>query len=39
MRHTHATLMLTQGVHAKVISKRLDHSNIKTTLDILSCAS
>ena len=36
LRHTHATLLLSQGVHAKVISERLGHSNIKTTLDIYS---
>jgi integrase len=32
LRHTHATML--QGVHAKVISERLGHSNIKITLDI-----
>ena len=31
------TTTSTQGVHAKVISERLGHSNIKTTLDILTC--
>jgi integrase len=36
LRHTHATLLLSQGVHAKVISERLGHNNIKTTLDIYS---
>ncbi|MFD0048902.1 tyrosine-type recombinase/integrase [Actinomycetes bacterium NPDC127524] len=36
LRHTHATLLLSQGVHAKVISERLGHSNIKTTMDIYS---
>ncbi|KIL80154.1 tyrosine-type recombinase/integrase [Bacillus badius] len=36
LRHTHATMLLSQGVHAKVISERLGHSNIKTTLDIYS---
>lgn len=34
LRHTHATMLLAQGVPAKVISERLGHSNIKTTLDI-----
>jgi integrase len=34
LRHTHATMLLSQGIHAKVISERLGHSNIKTTLDI-----
>lgn len=36
LRHSHATMLLEQGVHAKVISERLGHSNIKTTLDIYS---
>ncbi|MGG3889601.1 tyrosine-type recombinase/integrase [Metabacillus fastidiosus] len=36
LRHTHATMLLAQGVAAKVISERLGHSNIKTTLDIYS---
>jgi integrase len=34
LRHTHATMLLAQGVHVKVISERLGHSNIKITLDI-----
>ena len=29
-------MLLAQGVHAKVISERLGHINIKTTLDIYS---
>lgn len=33
LRHTHATLLLAKGVNVKVISERLDHSNIKITLD------
>ncbi|WP_267897321.1 tyrosine-type recombinase/integrase [Peribacillus saganii] len=36
LRHSHATMLLEQGIHAKVISERLGHSNIKTTLDIYS---
>lgn len=32
-RHTSATLLIAQGVHAKVISERLGHSNIKITMD------
>ena len=36
LRHTHATMLLAQGISAKVISERLGHSNIKTTLDIYS---
>ncbi|PLT32534.1 site-specific integrase [Bacillus sp. V5-8f] len=36
LRHTHATLMLQQGVHPKVVSERLGHSTISITLDIYS---
>jgi integrase len=36
LRHTHATMLLAQWVHAKVISERLGHSNIKITLDTYS---
>lgn len=34
LRHTSATLLLNQGVHAKIISERLGHSNIGTTMNI-----
>ncbi len=34
LRHTAATLLIGQGLHAKVISSRLGHSNISTTMDI-----
>ncbi|GAW91903.1 site-specific integrase [Calderihabitans maritimus] len=36
LRHTHATLMLQGGVHPKVVSERLGHSGIGTTMDIYS---
>lgn len=36
IRHTHATLMLKQGVHPKVVSERLGHANISITLDTYS---
>ena len=36
LRHTHATLMLTAGVHPKVVSERLGHANISITLGIYS---
>jgi len=36
LRHAHATLMLLQGVHPKIVSERLGHSNIGITLDIYS---
>lgn len=32
MRYTSATLLIAQGVHAKIISERLGHSNIQITL-------
>ncbi len=35
-RHTHATLMLSAGIHPKVVSERLGHANIGITLDIYS---
>jgi integrase len=34
LRHTHATLMLQQGVHPKIVSERLGHSTIGITMDI-----
>lgn len=36
IRHTHATLMLKQGVHPKIVSERLGHANISITLDTYS---
>lgn len=33
LRHTHATLMLRNGEHPKVVSERLGHSRIQITLD------
>jgi integrase len=35
-RHTHATLMLKQGVHPKIVQERLGHSTISTTVDTYS---
>ena len=35
-RHTHATVMLLQGVHPKVVQERLGHSKMSTTMDIYS---
>ena len=35
-RHTHASLMLAQGVHPKVVHERLGHANIGITLDTYS---
>lgn len=36
LRHTHATLMLQQGIHPKIVSERLGHSTVSLTLDIYS---
>jgi integrase len=36
LRHTAATLLLMQGIHAKVVSEMLGHSSIGLTLDIYS---
>lgn len=36
LRHTHATLLLLQGINIKVIQERLGHSNITMTLDTYS---
>ena len=36
LRHTHATQLLKQGVHPKIVSERLGHSNIGITLDTYS---
>jgi integrase len=36
LRHTHASLMLKAGIHAKVVSERLGHANIGITLDTYS---
>ncbi len=36
LRHTHATLLLKAGVHAKIVSERLGHANIGITLDTYS---
>ena len=35
-RHTHATLMLAQNVHPKIVQERLGHSTISITLDTYS---
>jgi len=36
LRHTHATLLLAQDVHPKVVSERLGHARIAITLDTYS---
>ena len=35
-RHSHASLLLRQGVHPKVVQERLGHSSIQVTLDTYS---
>jgi integrase len=35
-RHTHASLMLKQGIHPKIVQERLGHSSIAVTLDTYS---
>jgi len=36
LRHTHATLMMEQGVNPKVVSERLGHASVVITLDTYS---
>lgn len=36
LRHTHASLLLLQGIHPQVVSERLGHSDIATTLRLYS---
>ena len=36
LRHAHASLLLKQGVHPKIVSERLGHSSVGITLDIYS---
>lgn len=36
MRHTHATLLLLQGVNHKIVSERLGHADVRITLDTYS---
>jgi integrase len=36
LRHTCATLLLTKGIHPKIVSEMLRHSSIAITLDIYS---
>jgi len=36
LRHSHATQLLVEGVHPKVVQERLGHSSIAITLDLYS---
>ena len=35
-RHSHASLMLKQGIHPKIVQERLGHASIQITLDLYS---
>jgi integrase len=35
-RHTHASLMLEQSVHPKIVRERLGHASVQITLDTYS---
>ena len=35
-RHTHASLLLKQGAHPKVVQERLGHTTISTTFEVIS---
>jgi len=39
LRHTHATMLLEQGIHPKIVQERLGHRKITTTLDTYSHVS
>lgn len=36
LRHSHATMLLAAGVHAKIISERLGHASVAFTMDVYS---
>lgn len=36
LRHSHASQLLVEGVHPKVVSERLGHSSVSITLDVYS---
>lgn len=36
LRHSHATQLLIEGIHPKVVQERLGHSSIAITLDLYS---
>ena len=36
LRHTHATMLMKQGINPKVVQERLGHSSISITLDVYS---
>ncbi len=34
MSHTHVALLIDQGAHPSVIASRLDHTSVRTVLDV-----
>lgn len=36
LRHSHATILLEEGKHPKIVQERLGHSTIKTSMDLYS---
>lgn len=36
LRHSHATMLLREGIHPKIVSERLGHATIGITLDVYS---
>lgn len=36
LRPVHATMLLSQGVHPKIVSERLGHASVMITLDVYS---
>lgn len=36
LRHTHATQLLREGIHPKIVSERLGHATVSITLDLYS---
>lgn len=36
LRHTHATSLLLEGIHTKIVAERLGHSRVSMTLDVYS---
>lgn len=36
LRHTHASILLSRGIHPKIVQERLGHSKISTTMDTYS---
>lgn len=35
-RHTHATVLLSMGIHPKIVQERLGHTDVKVTMEIYS---